>query len=171
MSSANANAASAPAADPPIYAAVLRPHRSFGRRGFALLMVAAALMSTSIGLFFFAIGAWPVPGFCGADVLLLYLAFRLSYRQGKAAEVIRLSRSALTVRLVAADGRSAETGLNPYWARLEIERHPEFGIERIVIAWQDKRLPVGRFLAKNEREKFAREFGAALAQARANPAV
>ena len=164
----SANEAATPA-DPPIYSAVLKPHRSLGRRGFIVLMVVAALMSTSIGLFFFVIGAWPVPGFCGIDVLLLYGAFRLIYRQGRAAEIIRLSRSLLTVRLIAADGRSAETGLNPYWARLEVERHPEFGIERIVIAWQDKRLAVGRFLAQNEREKFAREFGAALALARAEP--
>ncbi len=120
-------------------------------------------------MFFFAIGAWPVPGFLGLDVVLLYAAFRLSYRQGEAAEVIRLSRSALTVRLVASDGSAAETGLNPYWARLEVDRHPEFGILRMAIAWQDHRLTVGRFLARNERETFAREFAAALVAARATP--
>ncbi len=75
----------------------------------------------------------------GLDVLLVYVAFRLSYRQARAAEEIRLTRSELTVRRVAADGRSAATGLNPYWARLEIDRHPEFGILRMTIAWQNHR--------------------------------
>jgi uncharacterized membrane protein len=155
--------------DAPLYSTVLKPHRSLGRRGFLVLMTAMTLMSASVGLYFFAIGAWPVPGFCGLDVLAVYLAMRLSYRQAKTAEVIRLSRSELTVRRISADGRSAETGLNPYWARLEIDRHPEFGILRISVVWQGRRLVIGSFLARNERETFAREFGAALALARTTP--
>ena len=165
-----ANPAADPADDePPLYSAVLKPHRSLGRRGFVILMSGMALLSASVGFYFFAIGAWPVPGFCGLDVLALYVAMRLSYRQAKTAEVIRLSRSALTVRRIAPDGRSAETGLNPYWARLEVDRHPEFGILRISVVWQGRRLVVGSFLARNEREEFAREFAAALALARATP--
>ncbi len=155
--------------DAPLYSAVLKPHRSLGRRGFIILMSAMALMSASVGLYFFAIGAWPVPGFCGVDVLALYAAMRLSYRQAKTAEVIRLSRKVLTVRRIAPDGRSAETGLNPYWARLEIDRHPEFGILRIAIVWQGRRLVVGSFLPRNERERFAKEFAAALALTRTTP--
>ena len=166
---ASANSASVPA-EPPIFSAVLTPYRSLGRRGFAAVMAVLSAMSLAVGIVFWSIGAWPVPGFLGLDVALLYAAFRLSYRQARAAEEIRLSRSALTVRCTSADGRSAETGLNPYWARLEIDRHPEFGILRIAIAWQGRRLAVGAFLPPPEREKFAREFGAALAAARSTPA-
>lgn len=167
MASANSTAA---AIEPPLFSAVLTPHRSLGRRGFVLVMALIGAMSLTIGLVFWKLGAWPIPGFLGLDVVLLYAAFRLSYRQARAAEEIRLSRSALTVRRVSADGRSAETGLNPYWARLEIDRHPEFGILRMTLAWQDRRLAIGGFLPPPEREKFAREFGAALAAARGTPA-
>jgi len=142
MASANSTSTTS---EPPIFSAVLTP-------------------------LFWSIGAWPVPGFLGLDVLVVYAAFRLSYRQARAAEEIRLSRSALTVRRIAADGTAAETGLNPYWARLEVDRHPEFGILRMAIAWQGHRLAIGRFLGAKEREAFAREFGAALAIARATPA-
>jgi uncharacterized membrane protein len=162
---------SANAAEPPIYARVLRPHRSLGSRGFVAVMAALSLISLTVGLIFWSIGAWPVPGFLGLDVLAVYIAFRLSYRQALAAEEIRVSRSSLTVRRIAANGATTEAGLNPYWARLEIERHPEFGIQRIAIAWQDRRLPVGRFLPRTERESFARELAAALAAARATPSV
>jgi uncharacterized membrane protein len=149
----------------------LRPHRSLGRRGFAFLMAVLAIMSFTVGMIFFSIGAWPIPGFLGLDVLAVYVAFRLSFRQARAAEEIRLSRSALTVRRIAADGTAREMGLNPYWARLEVDRHPEFGILRMAIAWQGHRLAVGRFLGPPEREKFAREFTAALAEARATPGL
>jgi uncharacterized membrane protein len=153
--------------EPPLFSVVLRPHRSLGRRGLIAVMAVLSAMSALVGIIFWSIGAWPIPGFLGLDVLLVYTAFRLSYRQARASEVISLSRSALTVRRIAANGTAAETGLNPYWARLEIDRHPEFGILRMAIAWQGHRLAVGRFLGAGEREKFAREFSAALARARA----
>jgi uncharacterized membrane protein len=155
--------------DAPIFAAVLTPHRSLGRRGFIAVMAVLSAMSLVVGLIFWSIGAWPVPGFLGLDIALVYAAFRLSYRQARAAEEIRLTRSVLTVRRIAPDGRSAETGLNPYWARLEVDRHPEFGVLGMAIAWQGYRLAIGRFLGPKEREKFAKEFGAALALARATP--
>jgi uncharacterized membrane protein len=160
-----------PASEEPIFTMTLRPHRSLGRRGFAFLMAVLAIMSFTVGMIFFSIGAWPIPGFLGLDVLAVYVAFRLSFRQARAAEEIRLSRSALTVRRIAADGTAREMGLNPYWARLEVDRHPEFGILRMAIAWQGHRLAVGRFLGPPEREKFAREFTAALAEARATPGL
>jgi uncharacterized membrane protein len=103
----------------------------------------------------------------GLDVLMVYCAFRLSYRQAGAAEEIRLTRSLLTVRRVAPDGRCAATGVNPYWA--EIDRHPEFGIMRMAIAWQNHRLAIGAFLGPQERETFARELSAASGVARAGP--
>jgi uncharacterized membrane protein len=158
-------------AEPAIYAAVLTPHRSLGSRGFLGVMIVLSMMSLTVGLIFWSIGAWPIPGFLGLDVLAVYAAFRLSYRQARAAEEIRLSRSALTVRRIAPDGTTAELGLNPYWARLEVDRHPEFGILRMAIAWQGHRLAIGRFLGAGEREKFAREFTAALAMARTTPAT
>jgi uncharacterized membrane protein len=165
MSSANR----ADAFEPPIFTAALTPHRSLGPRGFALVMLVMAMLSAATGFVFWRLGAWPVPGFMGLDVLLVYCAFRQSYRQATAAEEIRLTRSLLTVRRVAPDGRSAATGVNPYWARLEIDRHPEFGILRMAIAWQNHRLAIGNFLGTDERETFAREFSAALRAARTIP--
>jgi uncharacterized membrane protein len=88
MTSANAS----PATPGEIFAAVLTPHRSLNPRGFAWVMAVLAVLSTAVGSTFFLLGAWPVPGFLGLDVLAVYLAFRLSYRAGRASEEIRLSR-------------------------------------------------------------------------------
>ena len=63
--------------------AVLYPNRSLGTAGFYSLMAAIVTVSAGVGAAFVLAGAWPVSGFLGLDVLLLYLAFRWNYRDGR----------------------------------------------------------------------------------------
>ncbi|HKK29208.1 MAG TPA: DUF2244 domain-containing protein, partial [Alphaproteobacteria bacterium] len=49
--------------------AVLSPHRSLAPRGFLILMGAVAAVSFATGLLFASMGAWPILGFFGLDVL------------------------------------------------------------------------------------------------------
>jgi uncharacterized membrane protein len=150
-----------------VFSAVLRPHRSLSPHGFGILMAAIALCSFFVGFAFWLMGAWPVVGFCGLDVLLIQLAFRLNYRDARAAEEISLSRDRLSVTQISARGVAKETGFNPYWARLEIDRHPEIGVTALRIASHGARLAIGAFLPPSERETFAAAFSAALAKVRA----
>ncbi|CAN5385098.1 DUF2244 domain-containing protein [soil metagenome] len=152
--------------DEPVFAAVLRPHRSLSPRGFGILMAAIVACSFTIGLAFWLMGAWPVVGFCGLDILLVQLAFRLNYRSGQAMERISLTPERLSVTRVSPRGVAVETGFNPYWARLEVDRHPEFGVTALRIASHGARLAIGSFLGPAEREKFAAAFSAALAKLR-----
>ena len=62
--------------EPTLFSAVLTPHRSLGRVGFLVLMALIGGISFVAGIVFLLIGAWPVFGFFGLDVLLLYWAFR-----------------------------------------------------------------------------------------------
>ena len=78
-----------------IFHALLVPHRSLGRFGFLIVMGALGLSSFLTGLFFLSIGAWPVFGFLGVDVLIVYLAFRMNYAAAKAHEEVSISRIAL----------------------------------------------------------------------------
>jgi uncharacterized membrane protein len=164
----SANASDNPA--PPLFSVVLRPHRSLSPQGFLAVMAVLAAMSFTAGTIFWAIGAWPVIGFMGLDVALVYVAFRLNFRAARAAEIINLAHDKLTICRVDALGRASEVVVNPYWARFEVDRHPEFGVLRMAIASHGARFAVGRFIPPPEREKFARAFGAALAAARATPA-
>jgi uncharacterized membrane protein len=164
--------ANAPELDePPIFSAVLRPYRSLSPRGFAILMCVILACTTSIGLAFWLLGAWPVVGFCGLDVVLVQFAFRLNYRAARAAEEISLTRERLSVRKISPSGVAVEAGFNPYWARLEIDRHPEIGVTGVRIASHGDRLDVARFLGPREREGFAVALGAALARLRTLPAA
>jgi uncharacterized membrane protein len=162
MNSGNATASQ----EEPVFAAVLRPYRSLSPRGFGILMAAVVGCSFTIGLAFWLMGAWPVVGFCGLDILLVQLAFRLNYRSGQAMERISLTPERLSVTRISPRGVAVETGFNPYWARLEVDRHPEFGVTALRIASHGARLAIGSFLGSAEREKFAAAFSAALAKLR-----
>jgi uncharacterized membrane protein len=72
--------------EPTLFSAVLTPHRSLGRTGFVVLMCLIGGISFVAGLVFFIAGAWPVMGFFWLDVLLVYIAFKVSYRSAAAYE-------------------------------------------------------------------------------------
>ncbi|MBV8825904.1 MAG: DUF2244 domain-containing protein [Hyphomicrobiales bacterium] len=155
--------------EPTLFSAVLTPHRSLGRTGFIVLMCLVGGISFIAGLVFFIAGAWPVMGFFGLDVLLIYIAFKVSYRTAAAYEQVTMTPSTLTVRKVSHRGRVAEWTLNPVWVRLQRETNEEFGIERLFLVSHGRRLPVATFLGPAEKASFANALSAALGEARRGP--
>jgi len=152
-----------PAAEEPLFRALLTPHRSLGRTGFAVLMGALLFGWAVTGAIFLANGAWPVFGFFGLDVLLVYVCFRLNYRAAQAREEVTVSRLSLDIRKVAASGRAEAHQFNPFWARFRIARHDEIGITAMAVEGQGRRVAIGSFLNPEDRESFAEAFGRALA--------
>ena len=126
-------------------------------------------VSFAAGLFFFLLGAWPIVGFLGLDVLLVYAAFKVNYRAATAYEAVTMTPSALKVRKVSHRGEVAEWTLNPVWVRLDREVHEEFGIERLFLVSHGRRFPIAAFLSPHEKAEFAIAFSAALQQARRGP--
>jgi uncharacterized membrane protein len=149
------------------FSARLTPYRSLGPRGFLVLMTFVSGLCFAAGLAFWAIGAWPIVGFMGLDVAIVWLAFRASYRQARAFEEIRLSPAELVIRRVSASGDATEVRLNPYWARLVVDRLEDEGVVRLAVASHGRAHEIGGFLDPAGRESFGRAFGAALAAARA----
>jgi uncharacterized membrane protein len=155
--------------EPTIFSAVLTPHRSLSRKGFLILMTVLGLISFSTGMAFLLAGAWPVFGFCGLDVLLIYGAFRVSFRRAKAYEQVTVTPSELTVRKVSHQGRISEWTLNPLWVKLDRVVHAEFGIERLFLVSHGRRLAIAGFLGPQEKESFALALSAALGEAKRGP--
>jgi uncharacterized membrane protein len=155
--------------EPTLFSAVLTPHRSLGRTGFIVLMFLIGGISFAAGLVFFIAGAWPVVGFLGLDVLLVYWAFKVSYRSAAAYEQVTMTPSTLTVRKVSHRGKVAEWTLNPVGVRLQREGHEEFGLERLFLVSHGRRLPVASFLGPHEKASFANALAAALGEARRGP--
>ena len=153
-------------ADEPFFKALLMPHRSLGRTGFAILMGVLLFGWLVTGAIFLSNGAWPVFGFLGLDVLAVYVAFRLNYRAARAREEVSVSRTALDIKKTTPSGRSEAHRFNPFWARFRVSRHEEIGITRMVIESRENAVSIGSFLNPADRESFAAAFSSALATAR-----
>ena len=155
--------------DTPVFAAEIRPHRSLGPKGFALVMAAFGALNLIISIPFFLLGAWPIVGFLGLDVLALWLAFRFSFAQARACEQVVLTYVELLVRKISARGAAREWRFNPLWVRIETETDEDFGMTRLALAARGDRLDLADALSPPERADFADAFGRALASAKAGP--
>src|ERR1700709_2483140 len=119
--------------EPSLFSARLTPHRSLNRTGFLVLMAFLTAVSFAAGIAFLLMGAWPVFGFFGLDVLVIYWAFRINFRRAAAIEEISVTPSELRVRRVSHRGHVVEWVLNPLWVQFEQKADAEFGIEKVYL--------------------------------------
>ncbi len=152
-----------------LFSARLTPHRSLNRTGFLVVMALVSVVSFAAGLVFLLIGAWPVFGFFGLDVLVIYWAFRVSFRRAKASEDIRVTPSELYVRRTSHRGHVVEFSFNPLWVQLDRKTHAEFGIERLYLVSKGRRVAIASFLGPEEKESFSNALMAALQAAKRGP--
>jgi uncharacterized membrane protein len=157
-----------PAAPQPFFLdAVLAPHRSLPPSGFIAVMAVFGGISVVAGTIFVLRGAWPVMGFFGIDVALVYLAFRINYRSARRQERIRLAEDALTVERIDVRGARRSWRFQPYWLRVTLEEKPDES-NRLIISSHGRSLVLGSFLGAGERRSFAATLQDALARWRAH---
>jgi uncharacterized membrane protein len=152
--------------EPVLFEARLSPHRSLSGTGFAIVMSVLAAASFAVGVSFLMMGAWPVCGFFGLDVGLVWLAFRVNYRDARAYEDIRMTAHLLSVRQVSAKGAARETEFNPRWVRLEKSEDEHYGVTRVTLISRGIFLIIGAFLPPLYKSELAKRLGAALAEAK-----
>lgn len=150
-----------------LFDAVLYPNRSLPGSGFAVVMSIVVAANLLFGTYFYALGAWPVIGFCGLDILAVWLAFRLSYRQGRLRERVRITEDEMWVARVLPSGHETRWRLQPYWTRVSIER-PIGHESQVRVTSKGGTLILGAFLAPEERGRFADALSGALSQALGN---
>ncbi|CAI8188435.1 MAG: Uncharacterised protein [Alphaproteobacteria bacterium] len=143
---------------------VLRPNMSLSRRGFLWLMIFFTAIMVIVGGYFWSLGAWPVFGFFGLDVALLYVAFRLNYRYGKRYETLSMEEEKLIFSQVTPLGAARKWEFDPYWVRVTLERFGAQGEEigALILSSHGKYVSVGAFLAPEERESLAASLQTAL---------
>jgi uncharacterized membrane protein len=125
----------------------LHPSQSLSRKGFLILMTAIIGVSFVAGIFFWAIGAWPVFGFFGLDVLLIYGAFRLNFRAGRRREIIEIKQDLLLITRISPDGRSRQDEIQAYWARSLLAKG------QLSITNRGRSYEIGSFLGEEEKEE------------------
>jgi uncharacterized membrane protein len=146
---------------PVLFDAILTPHRSLGRPGFAILMAVVAAVNIGLGISFTLRGAWPIFGFCGLDVLLFYIMFQLNYRSAHMFERIRLLPDELIVERHDRRGHKQSWSFQPYWLRIAMDDPPEHG-SQLVLSSHGRSLAVGSFLTAAERFDLAQALRRAL---------
>ncbi len=156
------------AAEPVLFDAVLYPHRSLSPSGFWILMGAVSGISFAAGILFTIMGAWPVFGFFGLDVLLLAWCFHRSYRQARLYETVRLTTRRLTVQRVEPGGTARTWTFPPFWLRVEMDDPPRHE-SRLTLSSHGQHLTIGSFLTPEERADFARALRGALHRLRRGP--
>jgi uncharacterized membrane protein len=155
--------------EPTLFSAIITPHRSLNRTGFLIVMMLVGGFSFIAGMVFFLLGAWPVVGFLGLDVLLVYWAFKANYRAAAAHEEVTVTPSELRVRRVSHRGKVAEWTLNPLWTQLVRDVHEDFGLQHLYLVSRGRKLPVAGYLSPPERESFAAALSAAIGEAKRGP--
>ncbi len=146
--------------------AVLHPHRSLPPTGFVIFMIVLAGISFLAGLAFLYMGAWPVFGFFGLDVLLVYFAFRLNYRSGRAYQTVQLSATDLLVRDIDPRGRERSWRFEPTWLRVDLD-DPPGPRSPLALCSHGGTLVIGAFLTPEEKQDFAQALRGALRDWRA----
>lgn len=99
------------------------------------------------------LGAWPVMGFMGLDIALIYWAFRRNYYDAKIFETIRLTPYQLILNRVYPTGHHQIWKFNPYWVQVNLQEHPS-GATKMQIKSSGKSMNFGQFLSDNERREF-----------------
>lgn len=145
--------------------AVLEPPRSLSPRGFNRVMLVLGVMSFLSGILFLSLGAWPIMGFMGLEILLLWFVFRFSFKAQRARTYVRVTAEIVDVRKVDGWGRERRARLASHFARVEFDRSAE-GPYALRVASSAKAYVVGEFLTPRERETFARRLTQAISDAR-----
>src|SRR6478735_5427666 len=155
--------------EPQIFSALLTPHRSLNRTGFLTVMLFLSVVSFVTGIVFLMKGAWPVFGFFGLDILVIWWAFKANFRSARAREEITVTTTELRVRRVSHRGQVAEWTFNPLWVRLDMEVDEDFGIEHLYLISRGHQIKIARFLGPAEKAGFYKGLVEALNAAKRGP--
>jgi uncharacterized membrane protein len=156
--------------EPQPFRAVLTPHRSLTPRGFLIVMGLLGLVSFVTGMAFLLAGAWPVLGFFGLDVLIVYVAFRLNYRSGRLCETLEVTRETLELVRIHPSGRRESHRFNPHWVRVVLEEARD-GRTQLRLGSHGREVGFARFLTDGERREVADALKSALVTARGGPRI
>ena len=145
--------------------AVLEPPRSLSTRGLNRVMLMLGAFSAVFSLGFLLMGAWPIVGILGVEILALWLVFQWSFRAQTARTYVRVTADEVDVRKVDGWGRERRASMASHFARVEFDRTAT-GPNALRLATSRSAYPLGEFLTPRERETFARRLMQAISDAR-----
>ena len=146
--------------------AVITPHRSLSRKGFAVLLGVVIAFNLAVGTLMLVLKAFPVPIFLGGDVLAVIVAFRASYRGAGQAERVQVTADEVVVAHEWSRGRRTVWRSPTAFTRVVVER-PTDHDTRVRLTMSGRGLIVGHALSPGDRPGLADAIERAIAAARA----
>lgn len=145
-----------------LFEAVCTPPRSLGRRGMAVVALLVLSGSAGVGVLCLALGAWPVLGFVGLEVALVFGLMAAHRRWSRRAmEVVLLAGDRLVVQRTDARGRRQEWTLDAYWTRLSVEERPG-GTSALLLRRRGTCVEIGGLLGEEQKRDLTEALRAAL---------
>lgn len=148
------------------------PYRSLPPRGFALVMASLGALAFCIGLGFFLMGAWPVIGFLGLELLVVWVAFKMNYRAARRRQHLTATSQQLTIENISPAGDSQTTEVPTAWAQVELTPRdaPEMRArerQKVIVRSHGRATEIGGFLHPAETPDLARDVKRMITRARA----
>ena len=143
----------------------LWPYRSLSLRGFQILIAVLASLMTVIGLGFYLLGAWPVIGFLGLEILVVWYAFKWNYRSGQLVETVAITPQQVDVTRTDWRGRETTVRLSGAWIKAELDVK-EKRRERLYLRQHAHKLEIGAFMPPSEKLSLANALNAAFSRLR-----
>ena len=97
-------------------------------------------------------GAWPVFGFFGLDVLLVYIFFKINFKSGKKKERILLTSNQLIIEFYESQKIVKTFFLNPNWLKINLVQLKN-QTSKLQISSINKAIIIGSFLRYQEKKK------------------
>ena len=102
-----------------------------------------------------------------ADVLLIYWAFKLSFRDSERREIVEVHDHNVIVKRICPGKPTVELLFQRSWLRIELEEDPERELIGRLRLWErGKAYEVGSFLSPQDRKNFCAALKGAVATAR-----
>ncbi|HYF09181.1 MAG TPA: DUF2244 domain-containing protein [Acetobacteraceae bacterium] len=153
--------------EPVLFEAVCTPPLSFTRSGFRVLAGVALFASLLPAGLALSWGAWPVMGFLGAELALVFgLILWHARRSTRVSETLLLAGDSLRIARTDARGRRESFELDAYWVRVLLHEDAA-GSARLLVAQREREIEIGRCLGAEDRRALAGALREALGRYRA----
>lgn len=140
--------------DATLFHAMIVPHRSLSERHLRRLLLVICIMCSLSASAFVWLGAWPVGGFTGLELLLAAFLFRLNARAVRSSELVLLTEAGLRVLRTEPDGKKREIVLSPAWLNVTVEERPGRA-PGVLLTARHVRVEIARQLGEDEKRDLA----------------
>ncbi len=134
---------------------ILIPNRSLTRIMFFTILGILLFISISMGIFFYSIGAWPVIGFFGLDIIIFLIVFFWHNQSLKICEKIILNNKEMIIKKTKPFRKDLIVKFSPpNWINVTLKKSI-YNKTRLVIHSHGSAIFVGDFLTKTEKKNLA----------------